>query len=306
MSFQYLTVTGDNGVITLNAWRGEGPRPIETVTSTNPNFDKIRRGLDAGDPSVWELFDPAKAVMAKFSQVTERVSFDGSNIRFDGDVREDLVATQIKRLVESGEENVTALARFWEDLETNPEPHSREQAYSWLASHDFKITPEGLVVGYKGVITVDGYDRTNAPEGFADKEFRSTASSVVTGRASAYVNGEPVPEMSYVYQNVGDIVEMPRSEVKHDPYQTCHRGLHIGDWSYGHTYGNTTLEVHFSARDIVSVPVDAGGRKMRVCRYKVIAVADQERGTDSRSPVLEHRPEYEGGYDWTRDVAYRG
>jgi hypothetical protein len=44
----------------------------------------------------------------------------------------------------------------------------------------------------------------------------------------------------------------------------------VGSFDHAAGYGNTLLEVKVNPRDVVSVPSDTGGAKMRVCRYTVV------------------------------------
>jgi hypothetical protein len=286
MSFHYRTVLGLNGITTLTALNLDDDEPVKTTTSLNPSYDDIVRLLDAGDDSVWSLFDTAGAIAAKFRSITDRVSYDGKNILFDGDVEHSALSKQILRALESGEQDYVALAKFREKLAQNPVAHSREQAYNWLASHDFKITPEGDIVAYKGVYATD-----------TPGVFRSSWASIHVDKPSAYVNGTALPAREHVRQEVGDVVSMPRSEVVHDPNVSCDRGLHVGTFSYAASFGDARLEVHVNPRDFVSVP-NGEGEKGRVCRYYVASVAQFERG--GKSPVLSGA----SAPSWN-DVGYR-
>jgi hypothetical protein len=287
--------SGTGGVAVINVFNENAERPIFTADSRHPHWAEIVRGVTEGDTNVFDLFDVAGGVIKRFEQVTDRVSFDGDNVLFDGDPIHSVLADQLSRAIADGNsENYVALAKFWEKLESNPSEHSREQAYDWLASHQFKITPEGDVVGYKGVSFAykaeDGVD-----------VYRSGWASRVVGKPSAFVNGNPIPELSTVPQTIGDSVTMPRSEVVHDPSQACRRGLHVSTRSYAESYGRdgAVLEVHVNPRDIVSVPTDGGGEKVRVCKYKVARVALEHY--DDR-PVLR---DDEDQNVWAGDVGYR-
>lgn len=287
-NFEFPAVlTEGNGVATVTAFNPDSDTPVYTASETHPRWEDILDGLITGDPDVWELFDVAKGVMNSFRQVTERVTYDGSNVLFDGDPIHTVLANQLQRAIEDGnKDNFTALARFWEKLESNPNAHSREQAYEFLASHQFQITADGDVVGFKGV------SRS------ADGTYHSWASSEVAGKPSAFVDGKPLPAKVRVKQHIGAVVTMPRSEVHHDPRKHCSRGLHVATQGYANGYGDTVLEVHVNPRDIVSVPNDAGGEKVRVCRYTVARVASGDYGT---RPVLSGstpaaKPQYVG-YD---------
>lgn len=286
---------GDEGTrAVVTAFNPESETPIFIADEFHPHWNSILAGLRAGDPSVWGLFDVAKAVMTNFEAITDRVAFDGTDILWDGDPVHSVLAEQLERAVRDGNpDNYRALALFWEKLESNPSEHSRTQAYDWLASHKFQITPDGDVVGFKGVTKT-----YNAADGV--EVFHSKFSSEVPGIPSGYVNGKPIPEKSKIPQAIGDIVTMPRSEVVHNPRLSCERGLHVATRAYAGGYG-TVLEVHVNPRDIVSVPTDANGAKVRVCRYKVarLAISEAEMGV---SPVLRDNPTPNV---WAGDVGYK-
>lgn len=260
---------------------------ILQADSFHPHWHQIEQGLRAGDHRVLDLFDVRAGMGRRLEMLSERVSYNGEDILFDGNVIHSVLADQIKRALESGEADWRPLVAFWEKLESNPQQHSKEQAYNWLATHDFKITESGDVVAYKGVVRK------------GDGTFDSSASSQVPDKPSGFVDGVPVAPMSVINQKVGSVVTMPRDEVKHDPSLACHRGLHVGDWSYAHGFARgAVLEVHVNPRDIVSVPNDSSYRKVRTCRYKVVSVVEQEY---TGGPIL--RPQSVSN-SWAGDVGY--
>lgn len=236
-----------------------GPEGPVTVISTHPNYNAIVEGLRAGDETVFELFDIEGGVKRRFRQVSERVSWDGTDVLWDGDPVHHVLARQVARLIENGEDAYEALIKFWEKLESNPNKHSREQAFDFLAAHSFQINEEGDVIGYKGVAS-DG-----------NGGYTSVNRSQVPDKPSAFVDGVAVPPLSTVPNNVGTVVSMPRAEVTHDPNRTCERGLHVSTHSYAQSWSRngTTVQVSFNPRDIVSVPNHSGGEKVRVHRYHV-------------------------------------
>lgn len=287
MKFAFpVSLSGDGNRMVVTAYRPNHDDPIYIADQSHPSFNKILDGLAKGDESVWDLFDTSKVIMRQFNQITDRVSWNGSEVLFDGDPIHSVLSEQLARAITDGNEgNFIALAKFWEKLESNPNEHSRTQAYDFLATHAFQITEDGDVVGYKGVTKpyVDG------------DTFLSTAASRVPGKPSAYVNGKPQQELSRVSQRVGDVVSMPRSEVTHDPRKACERGLHVATREYAAGYG-LVMRVVFNPRDIVSVPTADGGAKVRVCRYEVDGIA----GNEADGPVLQRETESR----WAGDVGY--
>jgi hypothetical protein len=86
------------------------------------------------------------------------------------------------------------------------------------------------------------------------------------------VNGEVVT--GTIPYRIGSVVEMPRDQVAFDPHTHCSTGLHVATRSFAERYGSSgvVLEVHVEARDVVSVPNDASGEKVRVSRIYVAGV----------------------------------
>jgi hypothetical protein len=286
MSIQHFVTTGANGVDVVVAFDESRDNPVLMADSRHPHFSAIVDAIKAGDTSVFDLFDVGTGVAKRFEQITDRVSYDGRQILFDGDPIHNALADQVQRALEAGEQSYLPLAKFWEKLASNPNEHSKTQAYDWLAAHKFQITEDGDVVGYKGVHTS------------GSGEYISTWASQVPSTPSAFVDGVPVPPLSKVPNRLGTVVTLPRSEVKHDPNVACSRGLHVSTHSYAESYvRGTVLEVHVNPRDIVSVPKDGRGEKVRVCRYKIARVAVDNNGN---APVLRA----DSKSTWVGDVGY--
>ncbi len=254
MSLQYSRFDREDGTGNVTLFH-DGQ--MYTATSDHPNWAGIVDGLDNDDDSVVDLFDVSRVVARKFEALSERVRVAGSRVYFDGDEVDTTLTRQIIRFLEE-DQDFTPLVRFYERLATNPYQESVDQLYRWLQSHDFTIQEDGKIIGYKGV-------QSDGDGGFQ---------SVNTGKA--IVNGEEVN--GHVPNNVGDVIEMPRSDVTFDPDQTCSYGLHIGTWEYAQWWGRNgaILKVLVDPRDVVSVPSDSNGQKLRACRNTVLEVIEQE------------------------------
>jgi hypothetical protein len=128
--------------------------------------------------------------------------------------------------------------------------------YDWLRQEGLRITDDGYIIGYKAV----------------RKDSEGNLRSITGG--PAIVDGKR-HESGPVLNNVGCTVEMPRSRVQHDPSNACSSGLHVATRQYAEYFGGESahiVEIHTNPRDVVSVPTDGGGEKVRVCRYRVAAV----------------------------------
>ena len=251
---QYTLIGNEDGESNIVVFvSGSAP---QVAHSSHPNFEAILAGAMDGDESVVELFDVAATVGAKFERLSERVTTQHGRLYLDGEEVNNALTTQVLRFLEEGVEDWKPLVRFFENVQANHNPHSREQLYAWLAAKDFTITPDGLIVGYKGVRS-DG---------------NGSYESIHSGRA--IVNGEVFN--GNIPNGIGAVVEMPRGEVQFDPSVGCHTGLHVGTYEYANSFAQgTLLEVHVNPRDVVSVPTDSDAAKMRTCRYKVVATIDQ-------------------------------
>lgn len=248
-----------------------GRKPA-TADDTHPNWDAILDGLMDADDSIIDLFDVSQTVSNKFERLSERVTVANGRIYLDGDEIDNALTKQVIHFLDAGVEDVKwkSLVRFFENVQANENEHSKEQLYRWLNTHNIAINPEGLIVGYKGVAR-DGNG------GYV---------SIMSGKAM--VDGE-VKEGN-IPNPIGAVIEMPRSEVHHDPAVGCHQGLHVGTYDYARGFSRAgVLEVHVNPRDVVSVPTDSGDAKMRVCRYTVV----QEIDAPYTTPLVN-----DTYYDW--------
>lgn len=260
---------------------------FKVASNTHPNFKAIVAELDSGDAdeTVAELFDVAQALSTRLQRLSERVTVAGNSVLFDGDPVQSAVEKQILAFLDAGigVDGWDPLVKFLENLDANPQPHSRDQLYTWLERHDFTITDHGYILGYKGVRP--------------DPEH----SYVSINHGPAIVDGKPVN--GAVPNYIGATVEIQRSAVQHDPGVACASGLHFGTWDYASGFAQgAVLVVHVNPRDVVSVPTDCNAQKVRTSRYKVVNIIQ----TPITSPLAGFDPEgdfsdWEDGFDWDED-----
>lgn len=170
---------------------------------------------------------------------------------------------------------VNTLVNFWNKLQNNISQKVREQLYTFLENSNIPLTSDGCFVAYKSVsVGKDG----NLWDSYTFKNGKGT-----------YRN------------NVGDIVEMDRSKVDDNPNCTCSNGLHVaafdyavnnyGVWTSGVGEGQKLVHVKIDPEDVVSVPNDYDGQKMRVCKYEVIDTSEDRR------PIQDHVYDYDDDED---------
>lgn len=227
----------------------------------HPAFAEIKETLlDYEEGDEWDdgdvqyllrLLDMSKPVEELFEKVSTKVRLKGSTLYFNDKPLDGVLAEHVIRSIREGGNDHLPFIAFWEKVEENPNEHSRKQLLKWLMAEDFAITSDGLIVGYKGV----------------REDFKSSTAG------PGIVNGKPVE--GNLDNSIGNVVEMSRFSVTHDPNQHCAKGLHVGTWRYASNFSQKTVEVHVHPKDVVSVPNDSNGEKMRVCKYKVIRELQQ-------------------------------
>jgi len=240
----------------------------------HPNFEAIVQAAVDGDDSVVDLFDVSRRAAAKFENLSERVTVANSRVYVDADEVDDVFADEIIRFLDEELDDWKPLVNFLEKVYTNTDAHTRNNLSRWVrATGGFTIDEDGDIIGYKGVRP----DKTSIHAGPA----------IVNGTA---VNGN-------VPNEPGSIIEMSRSRVTHNPSVACAAGLHVGTWEYASGFGSVVLEVKVNPRDVVSVPTDCGGQKMRVSRYKVVRVLDGKHNSAVIESAWHPAEDYDDDYD---------
>lgn len=128
------------------------------------------------------------------------------------------------------------LVRFWNNLKQNPSFNSRQMLYKFLEHNGHPLTEDGCFIAYRGI-----------REDFKDKH---------TGT----MDNSP-----------GRVIEVSRESVDDNPNNTCSHGLHVACFDYAKGFGERLVEVKVNPKDVVAVPTDYNGTKMRVCKFEVLA-----------------------------------
>lgn len=135
-----------------------------------------------------------------------------------------------------------ALFKFWDLLKGNPSFNARKMLFSFLEHNGHPLTQDGCFIAYRGV-----------REDFKDKH---------TGTFD---------------NSVGSVLSMPRDQVDDNPNNTCSTGLHVACYDYAKGFGEKLVEVKVNPADVVCVPTDYNGTKMRVCKFEVVKEAEMMR-----------------------------
>lgn len=242
---------------------------------SHPRFAEIVNKLivEKDDTQDWvALFAPAVAIRTEFEKLSTEVSIRGGTIFYEGEALHGALADKIVSIYEAGE-NYVPFVLFLEKLKQNPEQHSVDNLYRWLLAdpQGFTIADDGDLIVYKGVAS----------------DYKSHHSG------NAIRNGEQLVN-SRIPNVVGDVIEMDRKDVEHDPSNPCSTGLHVGTWEFVRGY-SVIYKIKLHPKYVVSVPTDCGGQKMRVCRYQILEQITERVETEYERGHVE--PESETGSD---------
>lgn len=204
-----------------------------TINRADGRYDKVIEKIREGKlDEIIPLLSIADSLSERGFQVVDGI------VHVDGDALPESLSA---RVLDFFNNNLPfePLLKFWAKLKTNPSFNSRQMLFKFLEHNGHPITTEGNFIAYRAV-----------RNDFLDKH---------TGKMD---------------NSVGNIVEIDRSKVDDNPNNVCSHGLHVATMCYASTFGSgddRLLDVEVSPADVVAVPTDYNGTKMRVCRFKVVA-----------------------------------
>lgn len=240
-----------------------GAQGARVVPDSHANYANIKAALldphvvDVDEQRLYALADAATTVVSKLMRLSERVTIKGDKIFFDGDEMDNRLSKHIIAMVRNDDDNYQGYVQFLENLMANPSKNGRKGLFRFLDRNGLVITEDGCFIGYKGV-------------GSDGKSVTAGAQDVTVTQADGTVD----VHKGHIPNPVGATVEMPRSLVDPDRDVACSVGLHVGTHSYAQNWssGGKFLTVKVNPRDVVEVPNDSGGEKLRASRYTVLEV----------------------------------
>jgi len=297
LQIMFSFTQAENGSQTLVLLGSLGPR---LIPESHANFNVIKDALlqvsgltHLTEAEVYELADAATTVTATLQRLSERVTIRGNTIFFDGDAMNSRLTRHIIAMVREGDSNYEGFVQFLENIQLNPSEASRVALFEFLERNDLVITSDGQFIGYKGV----GADGKSITAGRED-----VTVTLADGTVEVHKGHIPYP--------VGATVEMARSQVDPDRASACSVGLHVGtfDYSGGWATGNgKRLTVAVNPRDVVAVPSDSGGQKLRAHRLTVLEVNEtgQYTGTSyAFEPDEGTEDDWDTEVEWDSDNEY--
>lgn len=254
-----------------------------TLRKDHVNFNLAKSAiLEARYDDLGELLDIAKAVedfVEGDIEVKDEVVF------YKGHRLHGVVVEKLLEMLRAGMKDSAPLVNFITRLQSNPSANSVNELYSFMSYKLLPNTPEGKVLGYKGV----------------QKDFWSN-----TGNADTIVLQGQTNERYQIFNGVGETIEVARRCVDDNKDNHCSFGLHIGSYDYANNWAGEDgrlLIVEFDPEDAVSVPTDCDFQKLRVSKYRVVAdITDTRKELDK--PVYEANKPIYGSNDVDLEVGF--
>ena len=248
-----------------------------SVRKDNVNFELLKQALFEGRyEDVPQYLDIVKAVE---NFVEGDVEVKEEVVYYKGHRLHGVVVDKLLEMLRGGLKDSSPLTNYISRLMDNPSSNSVEQLYTFLGYKSLPITPEGKVLGYKGV----------------QSDFWSS-----TGNADTIVVQGETNERHQILNEVGATIEVQRRCVDDNKDNHCSFGLHVGSYDYADGWAGgdgRLLLVEFDPQDAVSVPTDCNFQKLRVSKYKVVADITDSRQELNKAVYEANKPIYGSNSD---------
>ncbi len=254
-------------------WEG---KPF-TLRQAHVNFNLAKQAiLDARYEDLGDLLDIAKAVE---DFVEGEIEVKDEVVYYRGHRLHGVVVEKLLEMLRAGMKDSAPLTNFITRLQANPSANSVNELYSFLSYKALPTTPEGKVLGYKGV----------------KNDFYSS-----TGNADTIVVQGTTNESHQIFNGVGETIEVARRCVDDNKDNHCSDGLPVGSYDYANGWAGEDgrlLVVEFDPEDAVSVPTDCDFQKLRVSKYRVVEDITDTRKELNKVVYEANKPIYDSDDD---------
>ena len=256
-----------------------------TLRNDHVNFNLAKKAiLDARYDDLGDLLDITKSVE---NFIEGDIEVNDEVVYYKGNRLHGVVVDKLLEMLRLGMTDSAPLVNFITRLQSNPSANSVTELYSFMSYKSLPSTPEGKVLGYKGV----------------KGDFYSS-----TGNADTIVLQGTTNDSYQILNEVGATIEVARRCVDDNKDNHCSFGLHVGSYDYANGWAGSDgrlLVVEFDPEDAVSVPTDCDFQKLRVSKYKVVSDITDTR-KEINKPVYEaNKPIYDESDDsWVDEDDY--
>jgi hypothetical protein len=252
MSNQVAYTIGDSAITVTLITQGKTCTLPRSAPNASALIDALTRDADASEI---ERLLSVNNVLLDYSDGKAEI-VGGCKVLFDGKRLPEVLEQRILACYRDGVPFDNLLA-FFRRLAHNPSNRAVEGLYRFMETCKMPITPEGHLLGYKGV-REDYYS--------------------ATGNMNVTLETGVVDDTGRVRNAIGDVIAIPRSSVCDNPNNGCAAGLHVGSMDYATGWSDRTIIVSVDPADVVCIPVDSSFQKLRCCRYTVVTDFRGEMG----------------------------
>jgi len=216
------------------------------VTREHPMYKKLMQAFKDDDADTFLSLYDARHCMETYvrseAPTSTGVTVSGEQVYYNGSLLDNSIVDTIREMMQFGLD-FKPMLRFLERAIKSDRFVVVEQLVKFLKACGCTITEDGCFLGYKSV-------RSD----YMDKHSGTICNQV----------GAEIPRKE-------------RWEVDDDPNSHCSKGYHVGALAYagpGGTFngsGDHVMICKVAPEDVVSVPNDYSGQKLRCCWYEVVA-----------------------------------
>lgn len=245
LTLTFLAETGADGKINLTVYNQAEEIFISTVATELPDYVKL---ITEGD---WEALVNKSSVLKNIQTKTSAITFDLIKNKFslagvtlNTEYEQLILNAYNQSLNEDNTDALHGLVNLVHRMNNANRMHKFSQLYEFLKHNDIKLLPDGNFVAFKYLAKDD--------------------------------DGNYVDDYSKkIKQKVGDYVYTHENKVKDDPNITCSYGLHVAAWDYV-AKQQIIAQVVVHPEDVVSIPYDYDGAKMRAKGYLITDIKEDK------------------------------
>lgn len=235
------------------------------------SIEELAGLLSLATAGLWDELEALSSTMGQVTALAPNITYDEVADKFSlGGIYlsmeyEQLILKTYEQALEDGNsDTLNGLVNLVHRMNAADKMDSFGQLYEFLKHNDITIMADGRFIGYKGLYTLNDVIVDCHTHTIAQKE--------------------------------GDYVYTQEQYVNNDPSISCSWGLHVGNWSYVKGFaGYTIAQVVVKPEDVVSVPFDYNGGKLRSKGYSIVKIL-------SGDPKLEDFPEVPVTFEATNHV----
>lgn len=241
--FKYFMSSVDDNSVIVTVYL-DGEKYSKTIGSSAMLL-KVNQAIQDKDFEALKTYlsieETFKQAGISFDQIANQYSI--AKINLTEGARE-LIMKCYEETINGEHDSIKGLVSMIHSLNKVKKIEVLEQLYGFLKHNDVTILDDGSFICYKYITKL------------SDGTYVDSYSKSVT-------------------QQVGDYIYTHENKVNNNPNITCSYGLHCAAWQY--VNGQSTIaKVRVLPEDVVSVPVDYNGSKLRCKGYTVLEIKDNK------------------------------